>query len=749
MLTPVPEGTIGEIYVGSPHLAREYLKRPDLTAERFRASPFVPGERICKTGDLGRYLASGEIQFVGRTDNQVKLRGFRIELEDVECALLNHAEVREAAVAIKMQGGEERLIAYIVPTPGSVPNVKSVRDHLMARLPTYMIPATFVVFDQLPLTDAGKLDRSALPEPSSCRPPLNVEYKPPSGVIETQMAAMWSDMLGIQSVGINDDFFGLGGDSLLATQLLFRLFDGYGVEVPTDHFQRHPTINAIATFIRDYSWYYEKFPRKSEMRSSVHENRVCLSINQGLLLKTELRREIFGIQPWSANTGFALNIEGPLDRQILEEAVKAIVSRHEALRTTFIAIATVGALQIRGWRRISQGLRNVPIATEPVLRFAARLGSPNLKLEYLDLLGVRAADIDAAIGEITRKAFESRYDYSSALIRGVLVRFGEMRYQLICGVSHLVCDGWSRRIFQKELVANYASLLDASQPELPLLPVQYHDFALWQREQLQGQGLDRLLNYWERVYSEFPILTAFDLPFVRKGDTNLSAAQLAMRSIPSALGDALHSYLRRHGVTLLTLAMLVVFILMQSYTRRVKLTLATPFANRVRQTEHLIGEFATFHVVGISLSGCTTAEDLLQEVKQRILEASIHQDIPSSLLMNILAHKRHVHLPQVRPISCEVIAPPVQNTVGSIYFSGVGRLEMLRHISQPLGPLRFICTNQPSGGVTIAASYDSGRFRDTDIVAMLRDFCIVLEKVLLCPEAKLSELSDLSDVGRF
>jgi len=247
-MNPVPAGVRGEIYIAAPHLARGYLQCPDLTAERFVPDPFAGsyGGRLYRTGDLGRYLSNGEIEFLGRSDDQVKIRCFRIELGEIETALQNHEHVRHAAVAVRQIEAHERLVAYIVARPDAQPRISELRHHAGQYLPDHMVPSAFVFLDQLPLLHNGKVDRRSLPTPDVRRPEIDTKYEQPRNHVESTIAEIWASFLGIETVGTHDNFLELGGDSLRATQMALQIEDRLGIEVPVHLLFERPTVAELA-----------------------------------------------------------------------------------------------------------------------------------------------------------------------------------------------------------------------------------------------------------------------------------------------------------------------------------------------------------------------------------------------------------------------------------------------------------------------------------------------------------------------
>ncbi|MCC6179185.1 MAG: amino acid adenylation domain-containing protein, partial [Chloroflexi bacterium] len=467
---PCPPGLPGEIHLGGRGLARGYLNLPDLTAERFIPDPFstAPDARLYKTGDLGRYLPDGAIDYLGRLDNQIKIRGFRVEPGEIEATLRDHSAVAETVAILREdRAGDPRLVAYLVGVEGAtLPGAEALRAFVSERLPEYMVPAAFVALDVLPLTPSGKLDRRALPAPSLDGLATGQEYAAPRTPAETLLAGLWTTVLGVERVGIRDDFFGLGGHSLLATRMLARVRAAFGVELPLRAAFETRTVAALAARIeaaRAVAIGRDEVP----LVQLPHDAPPPLSFAQQRLWVLD---QLDGGSP-RYNVPLALRLRGKLDRAALASALRALAARHETLRTTFVP---------------HDGQASQAIACEPMLA-----------LGWLDLQGVPAGAREAELTE--RLAAEALRPFDLAtgpLARATVLQLGDAEYVLAVTVHHSVADGWSLGVLWRDLAALYGAAAQGRAADLPPLPIQYADYAAWQRAWLAGPRLERQLAYW-------------------------------------------------------------------------------------------------------------------------------------------------------------------------------------------------------------------------------------------------------------
>ncbi|HEX8274724.1 MAG TPA: amino acid adenylation domain-containing protein, partial [Longimicrobiaceae bacterium] len=474
---PVPVGVPGELYVGGPAVGRGYRNRPELTAAKFVPDPFSaePGARLYRTGDLARWRADGTLEFVGRADFQVKIRGFRVEPGEVEAVLAGHPEVREAAVVVREDaGGERRLVAYAVPEAGAEPTAEGLRAWLGERLPEYMVPAAAVLLESMPLTPNGKTDRRALPAPEWGA--AERAYVAPRGEVEEILCGIWSTVLGVERVGVADDFFALGGHSLLAARVVSRAVAALGVEIPLRALFEAPTVAGLAERVEALR--RAGLPALPPIVPTGRTGALPLSFAQRRLWLVDR------LEPGSAtyNLAFPLRLRGALQVPALAAALTEIVRRHEALRTVFQEVDGEPAQVV------------LPAAPFP--------------LPVVELAGLPE---DAREAEMRRLAAEDAarpFDLARGpLARAALLRAGADDALLLLGMHHVASDGWSLRVLLRELAALYPAFAAGEPSPLPDLPVQYADFAAWQRAHLAGEALEGQLGYWrERLAGMPPLL---------------------------------------------------------------------------------------------------------------------------------------------------------------------------------------------------------------------------------------------------
>jgi len=477
-LRPVPTGEKGELYVGGVGVSRGYLHRPDLTAERFIANPFSEvGDRLYKTGDLARYGADGKIEYLGRIDHQVKIRSFRIELGEIEETLSQHPEVHEATVTTCPDiAGEQQLVAHIVPdrpteaqqySTARASLIRHIRSFLRQQLPDYMIPARFVLLNALPLTPNGKVDRKALPCPDRRRPELEAGWIAPRTPVEQELSQLWAEVLGIEQVGVGDSFFELGGHSLLATQLLSRLRDRYRVEIPLRRLFNEPTVAKLAGFLAGIDR-NQSAPSPTVMATRKEGQDLPLSFAQQRLWfldRLEPNNPVY-------NVCEAVRLQGSLNLQVLENSLQEIVRRHEVLQTVF---ATAGEQPVQ--------------VIQPDVSFA---------LSVIDLSSRspedRESEAKAIVAQEARKPFNLA---KGPLFRATLLQLDEENSILLLVLHHILCDDWSLGLLYRELGILYKAFSRGRPSPLPEPTLQYADFALWQRQWLQGKVLQQQLAYWQ------------------------------------------------------------------------------------------------------------------------------------------------------------------------------------------------------------------------------------------------------------
>jgi hypothetical protein len=476
-LNLVPVGAAGEICIGGVGVARGYLNQPDLTAERFVDDPFGEG-KLYRSGDLGRYRADGQIEYLGRFDEQVKIGGVRIELGEIEAALVSHPGVAGAAViTVGDSSPERRLVAYFVPSPDAAPSVSSLKRFLEERLPASLVPSLFVRLTSLPLTSSGKTDRRALPAPEKTWQRTEETYAAPRNPVEEIVTGVWEDVLGLPRVGSDDDFFELGGNSLIAIQVLSRLRRALGFEVPLRILFEGRTPAGLARMAETLEGARESAPSVIPRRARADE-RNPLSFGQlRLWFLDQLAPGGF-----VHNVPRAFRLRGVIDRRALERSLEQIVQRHEILRTSFPSIAGEPAQVVASPSSFHLESANLETAADPA--------------------------VQAALEEEARRSFDLE---SGHLFRAKLFRIDEGEHILLLTWHHMIIDAWSLAVFQRELVASYEAFVSNREPDLPELAIQYKDFVWWQRDSAQKRLLENQRDYWRRRLTGAPAILTMPL----------------------------------------------------------------------------------------------------------------------------------------------------------------------------------------------------------------------------------------------
>ncbi|HYN22261.1 MAG TPA: amino acid adenylation domain-containing protein, partial [Thermoanaerobaculia bacterium] len=556
----VPIGVVGELYVGGACVARGYLDRPDLTAERFVPNPFGEG-RLYRTGDLARSLSDGKIEFLGRADNQVKIRGFRIELGEIEAALVALPGVREAVVTAREDTGDRRLVAYISGHASGL-TAERLRYLLRDRLPDYMVPAAFVLLPELPLIPSGKVDRKALPAPEWQS--AETSYVAPRTPVEEILARIWSDLLGLERIGAADQFFELGGHSLLATQVMSRLRVAFDVEMPLRDLFEAPTLADLAARVEAARRTGEGLlaPPLVPIAPELRGESLPLSFAQQRLWFIDQ------LEPGSPlyNVPVTLRVAGLLDSRVLALCLGEIVRRHEALRTVFAA---------------PEGLPVQVIQPERPFELAV-----------VDLSGLPEGEREGLAFTLASEEAGRPFDLTRGpLVRGVLLRLAEEDHVAALTMHHIVSDGWSMGILVQEVTALYAAFAEGRPSPLPELPVQYTDFAVWQRSWLHGKILESEITFWRRQLAGLPPLLELPTDRPRPAVQSFRGATRPVR-LPAELTREAQFLSRREGATLFMVLLAGFQALLARYSGQQDLAVGTPVAGRNRvETEGLIGFF--------------------------------------------------------------------------------------------------------------------------------------------------------------
>ncbi|MEN1599302.1 pyoverdine non-ribosomal peptide synthetase PvdD, partial [Pseudomonas aeruginosa] len=624
-LNPVPRGAVGELYIGRAGLARGYLRRPGLSATRFVPNPFPggAGERLYRTGDLARFQADGNIEYIGRIDHQVKVRGFRIELGEIEAALAGLAGVRDAVVLAHDGVGGTQLVGYVVADSAEDAERlrESLRESLKRYLPDYMVPAHLMLLERMPLTVNGKLDRQALPQPDASL--SQQAYRAPGSELEQRIAAIWSEILGVERVGLDDNFFELGGHSLLATRVISRVRQEQQLDASLKALFERPVLEAFA----------QGLERTTDAVSTIP----LADRQQPLALSFAQERQWFlwQLEPESAayHIPSALRLRGRLDVDALQRSFDSLVARHETLRTRF---------RLEGGRSYQQVQPAVSVSIE-----REQFGEEGL-IERIQAIVVQPFDLERG-----------------PLLRVNLLQLAEDDHVLVLVQHHIVSDGWSMQVMVEELVQLYAAYSRGLEVALPALPIQYADYALWQRSWMEAGEKERQLAYWTGLLGgEQPVL---ELPFDRPRPARQShrGAQLGFE-LSRELVEAVRALAQREGASSFMLLLASFQALLYRYSGQADIRVGVPIANRNRvETERLIGFFVNTQVLKADLDGRMGFDELLAQARQRALEAQAHQDLPFEQLVEALQPERNAshnplfqvlfnHQSEIRSVTPEV-----------------------------------------------------------------------------------------------
>ncbi|MGA9380654.1 MAG: amino acid adenylation domain-containing protein, partial [Phormidium sp.] len=713
----VPIGVKGEIYVGGAGVTRGYWNREELTAQRFIANPFekhsqeTSAKRLYKTGDLGRYLANGELEYLGRIDNQVKIRGFRIELGEIEAVLNQHQEILASVVMVREDTpGDKRLVAYIVEQTPEVLSGEQVRQYLKGLLPEFMVPSAVVFLQTLPLTANGKVDLRALPSPDFHSTHTD-KYELPRTPIEEILVNLWEQILNLSPIGIHDNFFELGGHSLLATQLISRIRSQLQVEISLQSLFTEPTVAKLAQVIYQLQ---QQNLQLSSLPIVKRENDTDLSLS---FAQTRLWF-IDQFEPNSPlyNIPFALRLEGKLEVAALEQSLATIITRHEALRTNFISID-------------GQPTQIIHAVS-------------NWGLSVVDLTHLSIPESEIATQQLTQQQAIQPFDLANdSLIRGTLVALSETEHILLICIHHIVSDGWSMGVFASELTILYNAYAQGQLSPLTPLPIQYADFAIWQRQWLQGEVLQTQLSYWQTQLANAPALLSLPTDRPRPAvQTFTGAHQQFVLSVD--LAEKLTQLSQEQGVTLFMTLLGVFDILLYRYTEQSDIVVGTPIANRNQsEIEELIGFFANTLVLRINLSEDPSFLELLSRVLDVSLAAYTHQDLPFEMLVEALQPERNLSYSPLFQVMFVL-----QNTqMSQLDLRGLTISPILGEEAIAKFDLTLSMNNTHDGLVGVW-EYNTDLFDGNTIERMTGHFITLVSAILANPLERISQLPMLTKV---
>ncbi len=715
-LRPVPPGIAGELTIAGDGLARDYLDQAALTSSRFIPDPLgeVPGGRRYKTGDMARHRPDGTIEFLGRTDRQVKLRGFRVEPAEIEAVVGEMESVKHCAVVVKQdQGGEKRLVCYVSRRCDHELDAPRLRAALGRKLPGYLVPQNIVILDQLPLTASGKVDCNALPEPDWQSTDTDAAPPRPATEIEQRMARTWAHLLKVRQVGIHDDFFELGGHSIPAVQLLAEIRDGYGVGISLQDLFETPTVAGISGRIEAALDAGPQAPAPPRIRPATGGTEPPLSFAQQRLWF------VARLEPDSHAYTQAVRLElrGPLNVPALEQAFQEIERRHDVLRTRFIE------------RRGASIQVVAPAAAKP--------------LRIVDLSEMDQASAEEVLRGLAAREARRCFDLTKAPPwHRTLVRTGSDEHTILLTTHHVILDGRSQEIFLGELATLLQALGRGVASPLEEPPLQYTDFAAWQRSSFPGEWLDRQIDYWKQQLADLPTV---ELPTQRRRpptQAHRGANQSSVLRRP--LLTALRQLSEREGVTLYTLLLAAFQLLLHRYTNEDDVALSNGIGSRSRpELNDLIGCFINILIMRADLSGNPKFRDLLNRVHASALRAYGHQDLPFELLVEELQPERqqsqqplfHVMLVLLGETQVPEL-PGLQLSCQESPGADYSQCDLCLHVREGSDLLR------------LSAQYDTELFRADSIRRLLGHFESLLGGIVADPERRISSVPLLPAVER-
>ncbi|SFU92729.1 non-ribosomal peptide synthetase [Pseudomonas sp. OV546] len=696
-LNPVPLGVPGELCIGGIGLARGYLGRAGLTAERFVADPYgEAGARLYRTGDRARFNAEGVIEYLGRLDQQVKLRGFRVEPEEIEARMLALEGIAQAVVLVR----DAQLIGYYT-APAEL-DEHHVKSALAAELPEYMVPALLMRLDAMPLSPSGKLDRRALPEPV-----WHVrEHVEPETPLQQQIAAIWREVLGLPSIGLRDDFFALGGHSLLATQIISRTRQACDVELPLRTLFEASELGAFAEQVR----LIQASGQRNQQTAIAKVDR-----SQPVPLSYSQQRMWFlwQMEPDSPayNVGGMARLRGVLDVGRFEAALQALIMRHETLRTTFPSVDGVACQKV-----------------------SAQTG---LRMDWQDFSALDEAERQSRLQQLADHEAHTPFNLETGpLLRACLVKAAEREHYLVLTLHHIVTEGWAMDIFARELSALYEAFIDERLSPLAPLPVQYLDYSVWQRQWMEAGERQRQLDYWtQQLGTEHPLL---ELPGDRpRPPVQSHRGELYRFDLSDDLAARVRAFNAERGLTLFMTMTATLAVLLYRYSGQTDLRIGAPVANRIRpESEGLIGAFLNTQVLRCQLSGQMNVAELFEQVRHTVIEGQSHQDLPFDHLVEALQPPRSAAYNPLFQVMCNVQRWEFQQ---SRQLAGM-TVEYLANDARATKFDLNLEVTDLDHRLGCCLTYSTDLFDEPRIARMAERWRNLLEALIANPQQRLSEL---------
>ncbi|WP_122764595.1 non-ribosomal peptide synthetase [Pseudomonas viridiflava] len=696
-LNLLPAGVPGELCVGGIGLARGYLGRAGLTAERFIADPLgEAGARLYRTGDRVRWNADGVLEYLGRLDQQVKLRGFRVEPEEIEARLLALDGIAQAVVLVR----NATLIGYY--TASRALDEQDVKAALAAELPEYMVPAQLMRLDAMPLSPSGKLDRRALPEPVW----QTREHIEPETPLQQQIAAIWREVLGLPQIGLRDDFFALGGHSLLATQIISRTRQACDVELPLRTLFEASELGAFAEQVgliqasgqRNQQTAIAKVDRSQPVPLSYSQQRMWF---------------LWQMEPDSPayNVGGMARLRGVLDVGRFEAALQALIMRHETLRTTFPSVDGVA------YQKVSP--------------------QTGVRMDWQDISALNETEREQRLQQLADHEAHTPFNLETGpLLRACLVKAGEQEHYLVLTLHHIVTEGWAMDIFARELSALYEAFIDERLSPLSPLPVQYLDYSVWQRQWLESGERQRQLDYWTaQLGTEHPLL---ELPGDRpRPPVQSHQGELYRFDLSDALAARVRAFNAERGLTLFMTMTATLAVLLYRYSGQTDLRIGAPVANRIRpESEGLIGAFLNTQVLRCQLNGQMNVGELFEQVRHTVIEGQSHQDLPFDHLVEALQPPRSAAYNPLFQVMCNVQRWEFQQ---SRQLAGM-TVEYLANDARATKFDLNLEVTDLDHRLGCCLTYSTDLFDEPRIARMAEHWRNLLEALIADPDQRLSEL---------
>ncbi|AMW13850.1 hypothetical protein A4E84_32730 [Streptomyces qaidamensis] len=715
-LRPVPPGVGGELHIAGAGVARGYVRRPALTAERFVPCPFgEPGARMYRTGDLARWSPDGHLEFLGRADDQVKVRGVRVEPGEIRAAVTALAQVRTAEVLVREdRPGDRRLVAYVVPVDGAAPAPGELREQVARTLPDHLVPSAFVVLDALPLTANGKLDRGALPAPA----PTAGTGRTPRTTREEILCALFAEVLGVERVSIDDSFFDLGGHSLLATRLVSRIRAVLDTEVAIRALFDAPTVAGLAAALPGATG------TRVPVTAGPRPERTPLSYGQ---------RRLWFLNRFEGpgsgyNMPLSLRLAGPLDRTALGAAVRDLVARHETLRTTF------GEDEEGSYQRVAD--------------------AADADVELL-VVPVTEDELDERLAREARHPFDLG---AEPPLRARLFALAEDDHVLLLLMHHIAADGWSIPLLARDLTRAYTARLDGSEPDWPALPVTYTDYTRWQRELLGGEDdsdseTAAQLDYWTRTLRGLPEELPLPTDRPRPASPSYRGDRFEI-PVPAGLHDRLHTLAQEHHASVFMVLQAALATLLYRMGGGSDIPVGSPVAGRTDEAlDDLVGFFVNTLVLRTDVSGNPSFAELLDRVRDSVLSAYAHQDVPFERLVDALSPERTLAR---HPLFQVVLS--LNNTARAVPGGTAGR-HGLRVAAHPVGTgtatfdLLFGFGEEPSadgtpGDLYCSVEYSTDLFDEATVRAVADRYLRLLQAVAADPRTSVDRIDVLAPAER-